>query len=119
MEKIREILSFNLKRIRREQGYNQKEVAAACGFEIPSYSRWENGKSWPNPETIECLSKFYKVSPCEFYRNPKGFRPTLTEALKIVEEELGIRLENKRNSSTIKKNGNGKKNGNSNNNNSK
>lgn len=93
MEKIREIVAFNLKRIRREKGLLQNEVAESCGFEIPSFSRWENGKAWPSPETIQLLAKFYKVSPCEFYKPIDGFKPSLTDALRIVEDEAGIKIE--------------------------
>lgn len=93
MEKIREIVAFNLKRIRREKNLNQNEVAVACGFEIPSFSRWENGKAWPSPETIQALAKFYKVSPSEFYKPINGFKPSLTDALKIIEEEAGIKID--------------------------
>lgn len=94
---IREIVAYNLKRIRREQQRNQKDVAQGCNFEIPSYSRWENGKSWPSPETIQALAKYYKVSPTEFYKPINGqYLPSLTDALIVIERELGIKIDLKK-----------------------
>lgn len=94
MEKIRDIVSFNLKRIRKERNKSQLEVAEKCGFQVPSYSRWENGKSWPNPTTIQTLSKFYGISPTDFYKPKDGiFKVSLTDALKVLEDETGIKVE--------------------------
>jgi transcriptional regulator with XRE-family HTH domain len=93
MEKIREVVAFNLKRIRAEKGISQTKVAQECNFEIPSFSRWENGKAWPSPETIQELAKYYEVSPTEFYRPKKERECTLTEALKAVEEHFGVKIE--------------------------
>lgn len=93
MDKIRDIVAFNLKRIRTEKGISQKKVAQECNFEIPSFSRWENGKAWPSPETIEQLAKYYQIAPTEFYRPKKERECTLTEALKAVEQHFGVKIE--------------------------
>ena len=76
---IREILAFNLKKIRESFGYTQAYVAEACGFEVPSYSRWENGKAWPNPETIEKLSVLFVCRPSYFYQDPEA-EPSLSQS---------------------------------------
>jgi transcriptional regulator with XRE-family HTH domain len=64
---IRKILGRNLKDLRGD--LTQEEVAEACGFEIPSYSRWENGKAWASSDTVERLAKYFKVNPSELYKN--------------------------------------------------
>lgn len=93
MDKIRNVLAFNLKRLRIEKRVSQRVIADKCGFEVPSYSRWENAKSWPSPSTIQSLAKFYGICPTEFYKPMDGFKCTLSDALKIVEAEAGIKLE--------------------------
>lgn len=56
-ESIRAILSKNLRELRKERGLTQEGLASLAGFQGPSYNRWESGKSWPEPETIEALAK--------------------------------------------------------------
>lgn len=94
MEIIRKILAHNLVRIREARNLKQHEVADACGFETPTYNRWENGRAWPKPDSIQALSDFYKVPSSEFYRDISDtpVAPSLSEALNVLEKETGIVL---------------------------
>lgn len=66
---IRDVLGKNLKSIREAFGYTQAQVAEICNFEPTSYSRWENGKVWPTPETINKLAELFACSPTYFYKD--------------------------------------------------
>lgn len=61
-DSIRAILSKNLLALRTERGLSQVELAQRAGFQYASYNRWENGKSWPEPETIAALAGALGVS---------------------------------------------------------
>ncbi|MFL5785873.1 MAG: helix-turn-helix domain-containing protein [Bacteriovoracaceae bacterium] len=91
---IKELVGANLQAIRESRGLTQAAVADACEFEAPSYSRWENGKSWPSPATISRLAKFYNVPQSYFYRDEQArkVKPTLDEALGVLREQTGIVL---------------------------
>lgn len=70
METIREILAFNLARIRGKR--SQAQVASDCGFETPTYNRWEKMKAWPDPGSIQRLAEYYGIDASEFYRALPG-----------------------------------------------
>lgn len=91
---IKQVVGANLLEIRESRGFTQAYVADECGFEPPSYSRWESGKSWPSPDTIERLAAFYDVPETYFYRDEaaRKVKPTLDEALRILSDETGILL---------------------------
>lgn len=62
--------SENLKRIRKEKGYMQKDVAKALGVSQPSYAQYENGKRNPKMGTITKLALILKVSAGELLGHP-------------------------------------------------
>lgn len=67
MEKIRNILATNLRRLRGER--TQAQVAVDCGVEIPTYNRWEKEKAWPDPTSVQAIADYYKIDPSELYRS--------------------------------------------------
>lgn len=70
MDSIRVILSRNLQTLRKEKGLSQSELAEKAGFQHASYNRWENGKSWPEPDTIAALATALGVPESRlFYDN--------------------------------------------------
>lgn len=91
---IKEVVGLNLQQLREARGLTQAAVAEACEFEPTSYSRWENGKSWPSPSTIKKLAEFYDVPETQFYRDESArkVRPSMDEALRLIEDETGIVL---------------------------
>jgi transcriptional regulator with XRE-family HTH domain len=91
---IKQLVGMNLQAIREARSLTQAAVADACEFEAPSYSRWENGKSWPSPATIARLAKFYDVPESYFYRDETALKvkPSLEEALTALHEQTGIVL---------------------------
>ena len=52
----------NFKKIRKESGYTQTEVAEKLGIFQSNVSDWENNRSRPEYENLIKLSLLYKVS---------------------------------------------------------
>lgn len=61
MEDIREIVSKNLIRIRKQTGLTQQDLAKKINFSDNAISRWEKGEVLPSLETLQMLSLIYKV----------------------------------------------------------
>ena len=50
-------LDKNITKLRKQRGITQEQLAEKIGIEIPSLSNIENGKNYPNSETIEKIAK--------------------------------------------------------------
>ena len=61
MKRIREIISENLTFLRKKQGITQIELANMINYSDKAISRWENGESLPDYETLELLANIYNV----------------------------------------------------------
>ena len=48
--------------LRTKKGYSQEELAEKIFVTRQAVSRWENGETIPNTETLKLLSKLYDVS---------------------------------------------------------
>lgn len=48
--------------LRTKNGLSQEELAERVYVTRQAVSRWENGDTIPNTETLKCLSKLFKVS---------------------------------------------------------
>ena len=55
-------LGENLKRLRRERGLSQDEVAQKLFLSRQSVSKWENGQAEPGVENLKALAKLYGVT---------------------------------------------------------
>lgn len=55
-------LSSKLKQLREEKGMTQKELSEVLNISTSAYGYYEQGKSFPNLETILLLSEYYNVS---------------------------------------------------------
>lgn len=55
-------LSNKLKKLREEKGITQKELSELLNISTSAYGYYEQGKSFPNLETILLLSEYYNVS---------------------------------------------------------
>ncbi|MDV5825819.1 helix-turn-helix transcriptional regulator [Sphingobium naphthae] len=50
-----------LKALRADRKETQQVVADAIGITRTAYARFENGKSWPRPDTFEALQDYFEV----------------------------------------------------------
>lgn len=57
----------NIKRIRKEKGLTQKDVAFACNMEEPTYRRVENGNTNPTLRTLIKISKALHIEMVELF----------------------------------------------------
>lgn len=55
-------LNQNIKRIRKERGLNQEQLAEAMGVSAASVSKWETGQSAPELSALMELADFFGVS---------------------------------------------------------
>ena len=56
------IFGDNIKRLRKNKGLKQQELAEILGIKRNTYSDWENGKCKPNYEKLEKIADFFGVS---------------------------------------------------------
>ena len=61
MKNIREIVAGNLIALRKENKLTQLELAKMINFSDKAISRWEKGEVLPDVETLERISKVYRV----------------------------------------------------------
>lgn len=78
MSKINE----NIKRIRLEKGLTQQEVADQLFVTRQAVSRWENGSTLPDINTIEKLSKIYDCTINDIVDSESVTNLTIQEAIK-------------------------------------
>ena len=67
MRSIKNLLGLRIREIRKLNKLTQEQLAEKIGIEIPSLSNIENGKNYPNSETIEKIAKGLKVEIFELF----------------------------------------------------
>ena len=91
MDNLKSLLGKRIKEIRKKRGLTQEKLAECAGIETPSLSNIENGKNYPNHETLEKLSKALDVRPYElylfdYYKNQKDLIIEMCEAMQKNEK---------------------------------
>ena len=56
------MISENLKRLRKEKGNTQQEIADHLGMSMQSVSKWECGDGYPDIELLPKIAAYYDVS---------------------------------------------------------
>ena len=67
MTNIKNLLGKKIKELRKRKGLTQEKLAEYAKVETPSISNIENGKNYPNHETLEKISKALGVKPYELF----------------------------------------------------
>lgn len=67
MRNIKILLGKRIKELRKKQVLTQEKLAELAGIETPSLSNIENGKNYPNYETLEKIAVALNVMPYELY----------------------------------------------------
>lgn len=67
MKNIKKLLGERIKEIRKSKNLTQEQLAERIGIEIPSLSNIENGKNYPNSETIEKIANGLEMEVFELY----------------------------------------------------
>lgn len=64
---IKQLLGKRIREIRLKNRFTQEKLAELAAIEIPSLSNIENGKNYPNHETLEKISAALSVRPFELF----------------------------------------------------
>ena len=56
------IFGDNIKRLRKNKGLKQQEIAELLGVKRNTYSDWENGKTEPSFDNLFKLADFFDIS---------------------------------------------------------
>lgn len=68
---LRKLFGGRLKHFRKKRGLTQQELADHVGVESDgTIRRWESGKRWPDPETIERIAQALDVQVHELFIFP-------------------------------------------------
>lgn len=72
-------LGNNLKRLRRNFGFTQKQVALALHIDRSTYSYYELGKTWPDPPTLIQLANIFGLEILDLVDSEDGKVLALSE----------------------------------------
>ena len=61
MENLRDIISDNITKLRKQKGLTQLDLAKKINYSDKAISRWEKGEVLPDIETLQSLSKIFGV----------------------------------------------------------
>ncbi len=68
MERTNEIIAGNIKNLRKASGMTQSDLAEKLGYTVQAISRWEKGKSLPDPVMLYHLAELFQVEITYFYQ---------------------------------------------------
>jgi transcriptional regulator with XRE-family HTH domain len=80
MSTITKIFSENIRRLRKDRGLTQTELADIIGISLASIQGYEAERVWPAMDTVKALAKALKVSESELFRDP-DYKPATEEIL--------------------------------------
>jgi transcriptional regulator with XRE-family HTH domain len=90
MEMIKEVLSRNLRSIRRERGWTQDDLAEKAGYSTSFVADIERGKSWVSPESIERICDALEVSCDRLFSTDRPGRMFDMPMSKAIKKLLAI-----------------------------
>ncbi|MDA9529794.1 helix-turn-helix domain-containing protein [Bradyrhizobium sp. CCBAU 25338] len=66
----RQVVAGNLRRIRRERGFSQEDLATDADVNRTYISKLEKGSTWVGLEVLVKISKVLQVEPADFLQRP-------------------------------------------------
>lgn len=90
-------LNDRLKQCRESSGLSQTEAAEQLGFTRQALSRWENGQTEPNTETLAKMAKLYGKTMSELLNEepkkmPEEMPEAAAETLPAAQKKLRVLL---------------------------
>lgn len=70
MSSLKKLFGTNLRRLRRQQGLSQEDLAETLGVTSHSVSNIERGIHAPRFTTLELLADILATPPADFFRKP-------------------------------------------------
>lgn len=92
MDEIKNNLSKNIIKLRKEKKLTQLELANALNYSDKSVSKWENGDTIPDIEVIKRLADFFNVSVDSLIGNPENLMQKQTNTNSVPKNKLVITL---------------------------
>lgn len=86
-EKVRINLSENIKRLRKQRGWDQFDLAAEARLSQPGIAGYEQLKRFPKPKELESLAKALRTTPGKLLEDT-----TIVEAQKEPQEQTREQL---------------------------
>ena len=87
---MKDKLCERLKKLRKESGLSQAEVADYLEISRQSISQWENGRSYPDIANLVILCKLYKINLNELLELDEGITQEQIEDIVEKEEKKSI-----------------------------
>ena len=88
----------NLRLLRKNNGYTQKELCTELGVALSTVAMWETGNRQPDLDTAKKIAEFFKVSVDELLRDAgelddkylpeKDLSARITPKMKVINEDL-------------------------------
>ena len=92
MENIREVVSENLVKLRKEKKWTQLELAEKLNYSNKAISRWEKGEVLPDVETLNQLSELYGIELSELFENYEPKEHIFNKKFKRIGNKVTITL---------------------------
>ena len=86
MEPTQALLLANIKRIRKEKGLTQKDVAEGCGMLVPTYSRLERGGSNPSLASIVRIADALGIGVIELFQSSEIKDKSVAQKLSMISD---------------------------------
>ncbi len=85
MEATKALLLGNIKRIRKEKGMSQQEVAEKADMLTPTYSRLERGGSTPGLASMVRIAEALEVSVVELFQTTEIKDRSVAQKLEMIQ----------------------------------
>lgn len=92
MDEIKNNLSKNIIKLRKEKKLTQLELANALNYSDKSISKWENGDTIPDIEVIKRLADFFNVSVDSLIGSPESLTQKQATTTNLPKNKLIITL---------------------------
>lgn len=92
MDEIKNNLSKNIIKLRKEKKLTQLELANALNYSDKSVSKWENGDTIPDIEVIKRLADFFNVSVDSLIGSPESLTQKQANTTNLPKNKLIITL---------------------------
>lgn len=86
MEATQVLLLESVKRIRKEKGLTQKDVAEGCGMLVPTYSRLERGGSNPSLASIIRIADALGVAVVELFQSSEIKDRSVAQKVEMISD---------------------------------
>ena len=91
-ENVKEIISENLVKLRKEHKLTQLELAEELNYSDKAISRWENGEVTPDIETLLNICSLYNITLDDLVRRHEGSKPLTKKYKSQLKNKLIITL---------------------------